>query len=183
MITGNTMEPDTLALRIRKTGFSCTRCGACCRGSPEDGNLVMVTPAEIDRLVSGTGLDAGSIAEPYPGWIRTDDGGGITFEWCLRRNTSGCIFLEGNHCMVYDSRPWICRTYPFMLDGEQLIISPCDGIGREIQPEEARELAGLVLQRRYEEEQEEERVRSVLSAGPIPAGKRVLIDGRGVRLF
>jgi len=177
------MEHTTLARRIRKTGFSCTRCGACCRGTPEDANLVMVTPAEIDRLVAETGLDPGSIAEPYPDYIRTDDGGSITFEWCLRRNTSGCIFLDGNRCRVYDSRPWICRTYPFMLEGKRLMISPCDGIGREIPPEEAAQLAGLVLQRRSEEEQEEERVRSVLSAGPIPTGKRVLIDGRGVRVF
>jgi hypothetical protein len=63
------------------------------------------------------------------------------------------------------------------------MISPCDGIGREIPPEEAAQLAGLVLQRRSEEEKEEERVRSVLSASPIPTGKRVLIDGRGVRVF
>lgn len=177
------MKQETLTRHIRKTGFSCTRCGACCRGTQEDANLVMVTPAEIDGLVAETDLDAGSFVEPYPECIRTENGGSISFEWCLRRNTSACIFLEGDRCMVYNSRPWICKTYPFMLDGERLIISPCEGIGRDIPNEEAEELAALVLQRRSEEYREEERVRSVLSAGPIPTGKRVIIDGRGVRVF
>lgn len=177
------MERESLARRIRKIGFSCTRCGSCCRGTAEDANLVMVTPAEIDRLVRGTGLDAASIAEPYPECISTEGKGTMTFEWCLKRNPAGCIFLQGDRCMVYGSRPWICRTYPFMLDGDKLITSPCDGIGRQISPDEAAELAGLVLQRRSEEEEEEERIRNVLSASPVPPGKRVHIDGRGVRVF
>lgn len=177
------MEYDILTRRIREIGFSCTRCGTCCRGTEGDANLVMVSPGELDCLVLETKQDTATIAEPYPDCIETADGGSITFEWCLRRNVYDCIFLEEDRCTVYRARPWICRTYPFMLDDEHLIISPCEGIGQNISKEEAGHLAGLLLQRRQEEQQEEKLVRNVLSASRIPPGKRVRIDSRGVQVL
>ena len=177
------MEYDTLVRQIWEIGFSCTRCGTCCRGTEGDANLVMISPDELDCLALETGQDAATIAEPYPDCIDTGDGGSITFEWCIRRNGSGCTFLQDDRCTVYSVRPWICRTYPFMLDDERLMISPCGGIGQDISPEEAGQLARLLLQRREEEHLEDERVRGVLSAVRIPHGKRVLIDSRGVRVL
>jgi Fe-S-cluster containining protein len=177
------MKSDTLARRIQEMGFSCTQCGTCCRGMEGDANLVMVSPGELDCLVLETKQDTATIAEPYPDRIETSDGGSITFEWCLRRHGSNCIFLEEDRCTVYGARPWICRTYPFMLDEEHLMISPCEGIGRDISQEEAGQLVRLLLQRRQEEQQEEELVRNVLANARIPPGKRVLIDSRGVRLL
>jgi len=70
-----------------------------------------------------------------------------------------------------------------MLDDERLMISPCGGIGQDISPEEAGQLARLLLQRREEEHLEDERVRDVLSITRIPHGKRVHIDSRGVRVL
>ncbi|NYT06934.1 MAG: YkgJ family cysteine cluster protein [Methanomicrobiales archaeon] len=174
------MQRNELARRIRNIGFSCTRCGECCRGTD---NLVMVSPGEIERMRKETGLAADSIAEPYPERIETGDGGSITFEWALRKNKAGCRFFSDGHCASYAARPWICRTYPFMLEGETLLVSDCPGTGKEISREEAWNLAGNLLQRRRAEQLEEEHVRSVLSASEIPPGCRVLVDGRGMKVL
>ncbi len=177
------MEHKELARRIREIGFYCTRCGDCCSGSGTDANLVMVTPEEIDRISRGAGESPDRFTEPYPEYIGTGSGGSITFERCLRRSHSGCTFLSGNSCTVYPHRPWICRTYPFMLDDDELRVFACNGLGKRITADEAGELAHLLLKRREEERKEEERVRQILASVPVPEGKRVLIDGRGMTVI
>jgi Fe-S-cluster containining protein len=177
------MKHQELARRIRETGFSCTRCGVCCTCSGEDENLVMVTPEEIDRISGRTGESPDRFTEPYPESVESVNGGRITFERCLRRSPSGCTFLSGKSCTVYPDRPWICRTYPFMLDGDELRISACNGLGKAISEHEAEELACLLIMRREVERMEEEQVRQVLASVPVPPGKRVLIDGRGMSVI
>jgi hypothetical protein len=177
------MEREKLAGAIREIGFSCIRCGDCCRGTEEDANLVMIVPAEIDDLARETGSKADDFSKPYPEKVQIPGGGSITFEWCLKRTTGGCIFLDGTHCTAYSSRPWICRTYPFMLSGDRLSIFPCKGIGKEISPRGAEEIAGLLIARRTAEHEEEERIRLILSSHSIPAGKNVIVDGTGVRVL
>jgi Fe-S-cluster containining protein len=177
------MKHQELARKIRETGFSCTRCGVCCTCSGEDENLVMVTPEEIDRISGRTGESPDRFTEPYPESVESGSGGRITFERCLRRSPSGCTFLSGKSCTVYPDRPWICRTYPFMLDGDELRISACNGLGKAISEHEAEELACLLIMRREVERMEEEQVRQVLASVPVPPGKRVLIDGRGMSVI
>jgi len=174
------MERNDLARQIRVIGFSCTRCGECCSGTD---NLVMVSPEEIERLAGETGRTADALAEPYPECIGTGDGGSITFEWSLRKGESGCSFFADGLCTAYGVRPWICRTYPFMLEGQRLRVSACPGIGGDITAEKAWELAGLLLERRRAEQQEEERIRRILATARIPPGRRVLVDGRGVKVL
>jgi Fe-S-cluster containining protein len=174
------MERNDLARQIRVIGFSCTRCGECCSGTD---NLVMVSPEEIERLASETGRTADALAEPYPECIRDGDGGSITFEWSLRKGESGCSFFSDGLCTAYAARPWICRTYPFMLEGGSLRVSACPGIGGDITAEKAWELAGLLMERRRAEQQEEERVRRILATARIPRGCRVLVDGRGLKVL
>ena len=177
------MNKDELAERLRGIGFSCTRCGACCRGTDADENLVMVTPGEIELLAEGTGQSPNRFAEPYPESLATDGGGSLTFEHCLSRTPAGCVFFSQNTCTAYPYRPWICRTYPFMLDGDELAAFPCDGLGREMTRESARDLALLILRRREAEQAEEKAVALVLSSVRIPEGRRVVVDGRGIRVI
>jgi hypothetical protein len=176
-------EREKLAGAIREVGFSCIRCGDCCRGTEEDANLVMIDPAEIEALARETGRKADDFSNPYPEKVQVPGGGSITFEWCLKRTTEGCIFLDGTRCTAYSSRPWICRTFPFMLSGNNLSISPCKGIGKEISPHNAEEIAGLLMARRTAEQEEEGRIRLILSSRSLPVGKDVLIDGTGVRVL
>jgi Fe-S-cluster containining protein len=173
------MKNDELADRLREIGFSCTRCGACCRSTDADENLVMVTPDEIELMADGTGLTADRFTEPYPEFIPMKGGGSLTFEHCISRTPTGCAFLSGSTCTAYLYRPWICRTYPFMLDGDELAVYPCEGLGREMTRESAHDLALLLVMRREAERNEEEAISRVLASVRIPQGRRVLINGRG----
>ena len=116
------MEPETaLAARIKAIGFQCQGCSDCCRRVADESNLVMVGPPEIRQLCSATGRAWREIAEPYPEFIEDGQGMRYTFGWCLKRTADRCMFLEDDRCAVYDHRPWICRTYPFMLGEEGLV--------------------------------------------------------------
>jgi len=174
------IKRSTLARMVRDIGFSCTRCGVCCKGTD---NLVMVSPQEVCRLAEETGLESGDIATPYPEFVETRGGGSITFEWAVRKHGEACRFYSGGLCTAYTARPWICRTFPFMLDNEHLIVSHCPGIGGKISRKEAWDLAGLLLERRRAELTEEERVRQVLSVCRIPPGCQVLVDGTGLKVL
>ena len=160
---------DALADEIMATGFRCTGCGACCREVSPGSNLVMVTPAEARAVADAAGRTFDGVAEPYPDFIEGEDGARYTFDWSLRREDGRCLFLEEGRCTVYGARPWICRTYPFMLDGDRLAVSECPGLGAEMSREEARLLAALLIGRQEAEEAEEQEIGAVLAstAGPV----------------
>jgi len=177
---GAPMDEEQLTARIREIGFSCTMCGECCRPGAGDDNLVMVSPGEIRRISSLCHLRAEECAEPYPEHVKLSDGTEVTFGWAVRRVAGDCIFYRDGSCQVYAERPWICRTYPFMLDGEDLLTSPCPGLGRPIGWEEARAMARALRARRAAEEEEGEKIRRAISAR-LPREKGCLvIDGEGV---
>jgi Fe-S-cluster containining protein len=89
----------------------------------------MVGREEISTIMKSTGLSFEEIVVPYPDRI-VEGGRTYTFGWVLRRNGDRCQFLKESGCAIYESRPWICRTYPFMLDEDGLSIHPCEGGGR-----------------------------------------------------
>lgn len=171
---------DALADEIMATGFRCTGCGACCREVSPGSNLVMVTPAEARAVADAAGRTFDGVAEPYPDFIEGEDGARYTFDWSLRREDGRCLFLEEGRCTVYGARPWICRTYPFMLDGDRLAVSECPGLGAEMSREEARLIAALLIGRQEAEEAEEEGIRSVLASTAVPAGTSAVVDSEGV---
>ena len=172
-----------LTVLLRNVGFSCTRCGECCRGKSGDDHLVLVSPHEVRRIIGSTGRRWEKVAEPFPCFICHGDTGSHTFEWCLRRDGNRCRFLgEEGGCSIYPSRPWICRTYPFVLEGDILQVYPCPGPGTMLAPEEAEALAADLFARQRFEREEEERVREVLAGNQLPPG-RVVIDGEGVKVL
>lgn len=171
---------EAISREISRNGFQCLQCGACCRGD-EQTSRVIVSPPEIDRIIKATGLERNGIVVPYPEFIESDKGGRFTFEWCLRNEGGKCIFLaEDGQCSIYSVRPWICRTYPFALDGDTITISECPGIGEEITPEEADALATCLVKRQEAEEEEENAVLKIFSSHTIPMGKTVVFDSRGM---
>ena len=70
-------------------------------------------------IMEGTGLSFEEIVRPYPELI-IDSGRQYTFGWVLRHVGDHCMFLKDNCCMIYNFRPWICRTFPFMISEEKL---------------------------------------------------------------
>jgi Fe-S-cluster containining protein len=172
-----------LAGLLEILGFSCIRCGECCRGESWDDHLVLVAPHEVREIISASGEQWEEVAEPFPFFIPHGEAGSHTFEWCLQRKGTRCRFLgkEGG-CDIYSARPWICRTYPFVLEGGDLLVYSCPGLGQEITLAEAEVLAADLSARERFEREEEDRVRSVLAGTPLPP-ERVVIDGEGVKVL
>ncbi|MDO5844567.1 MAG: YkgJ family cysteine cluster protein [Methanocorpusculum sp.] len=165
-----------LAEKISEKGFRCLRCGKCCSG---DDNEVMVSPEEVDLLVKASGLSFDEIAEPYPSWIE-ESGAKFTFGWVLKRGEDGnCIFLKEKKCSVYNSRPHICRTYPFMLDGFDLLTSECEGVGSCKISEETEQTARDLLARRDAEDKEFELTKEQYQKHSIVKDSIIIFDSRG----
>lgn len=171
---------------IREAAFSCIRCGTCCQETEPGSNLVLVSPDEVRRIMNATSLSFDEIAEPYPDTIREGEKE-YTLGWAVRREGNRCRFFISGLCEIYNSRPWICRTYPFMLDNGNLLISPCNGIGTEPSGFNETPVVDQLItdlnNRQNAERTEEERIAEVLSRITVPAGRLVVIDGEGMRII
>lgn len=173
-------DRETLADTLEEIGFQCLQCGTCCTALEKDSNLVMVTPDEIRDIASISGLSWGEIVEPYPEWIRDAEGRIYTFGWCLRRRGRICSFLQNNSCLIYQKRPWICRTFPFVLFGKTVDTAPCPGLGKPVVRKSAQDLADHLILRKHCEEMDEASVRRVFRFHKIHPGVRVVIDNEGI---
>jgi Fe-S-cluster containining protein len=149
-------------------------------------NIVMAGPIEIREIMAETGLPFEEVAEPFPDIIREGDRE-YTLEWAIIREEGRCRFFLNGLCSIYKVRPWICRTYPFMLENGRVIVFPCNGTGTEslISADfpQIHHLAMDLVNRHKAEKEEEERVAGVLAGVSIPAGQFVVIDGEGMRII
>ncbi len=174
-------EIDRISRIIASTGFSCTRCSTCCSAADDDDNLVMVTPEEIRKIMGELGLSWQEVAEPYPETITREGGQVFTIGWCLVRRNGICRFLKNGNCSIYEHRPWICRTYPFSLDGDMVMTHPCMGLGCKITRKDARAIARDLIQRKKAERVDEEKIRRVLQENPVLPERFVVIDNEGMK--
>lgn len=170
-----------LAIEIKKTGFACTRCSDCCRDQPGAPFRVLVGAEEVRRIMAVSGRDWESCADPYPEFSTSGAGCLVTFAWVLPKSEGRCCFFEEGACSIYEGRPGICRTYPFMLADEGLVVFECRGIGSEISWEDAYHLAETLLSRKTREEREEEEIRRHLSREAFPHEGCVVVDSEGVK--
>ncbi len=177
------LEIDDISDQIASIGFRCRGCSACCRHVAEDSNLVIVSPVEVRAIMAATGMTWDEIVEPYPDFLDSENGGVYTFAWCVRRTADACIFLQDGRCSIYAHRPWICRTYPFMLLDDDLLVSECPGLGTPFTPDVAHEVATELCRRQAAEAVEEARVRAVYQRVRIPPGERVVIDSEGMKVL
>lgn len=171
-----------LASLVREKGFTCKRCGLCCHET-EGSEFVMVTPLEVRAIMAHTGRTWSEVALPYPEFLEGPNACTYTFEWVLQRNHGHCAFLDGTQCSIYTVRPWICRTYPFMLDDDELRISECTGLGGEMGETDALAMAGDLIHRQMTEREEEERIVDHIRALPAYHGRCVVIDSEGVKII
>jgi len=83
--------------------FACTRCGNCCQGP----GYVWVDEQEIGVLARHLEMDPVTFEAVYT----RQAGRGRSLRDQANDN---CIFYaDGQGCLVYDSRPRQCRTWPF----------------------------------------------------------------------
>ena len=145
--------------------------------SRED-HTATVFPDEVRRLQDAGDYDWRDVARPMPyGLTEGADGpAGETFEWALQTDACGdCTFYREDNdgtgaCSVHGDRPLICRTYPFSVvlkgDDETPLAQPmgaavdregavlaheCEGLGRDIEREDAENLAVALKERAVRE--------------------------------
>ncbi|MFP4628994.1 MAG: YkgJ family cysteine cluster protein [Halobacteriales archaeon] len=192
------LEVDEIAAAIASIGFSCTRCGACCRAHGDD-HTATIFPDEIRQIADGDRYDWRDVARPMPYGLDAE-GDGETIEWALQTDGCGdCAFLETapdgtTACGVYPDRPSICRTYPFSLaatpSGQPLggpvervgpvVAHECEGLGEPIEAEAARDLASALKTRAVTALEEAIAVRDHLQTSR-PSAPTTVVDSEGVK--
>lgn len=74
--------------------FECVRCGNCCRLG-----FIELTDEDIRRIEG----------EGHMGFYNLTKSG----EKKLKKSDGKCVFLVGDSCSIYESRPEVCRRFPF----------------------------------------------------------------------
>ncbi|HLY17374.1 MAG TPA: YkgJ family cysteine cluster protein [Bryobacteraceae bacterium] len=92
--------------------IDCTQCANCCRVA-----TVKLSERDVARMARHLRLAPAVFVERYT--TESQDEGTI-----LRRTEeTGCVFLDGNTCTVYDARPDICQRFPHLVRGNGSIAS------------------------------------------------------------
>ncbi len=143
---------------ILKSGFSCARCGWCCRENfriritkdiLRPSNAISIFPDDIRRIMKGTGMKWDDAAQPDIYSCLSDGDKMWAIGWLLRRNDAGdCVFYRDGACTIYEFRPMICRCYPFFMGERGVEVMHCEGLGKEMMRERAEEMARML--KRYE---------------------------------
>ncbi len=86
--------------------FGCRQCGGCCGGAP---GYVWVTNDEIAAMAKEMGISASEFTNLF---VRLIYGRKKSLN---ERPNGDCVLLDPDkkQCMVYESRPVQCRTWPF----------------------------------------------------------------------
>lgn len=107
------LKPRNVSERVlRRTAQSieeaidCTQCANCCRLG-----TAKLQDRDVDRLAKLLRLTSNQFIAQYT--TPSEEEGLV-----LKRTESGCVFLEGNLCSVYDDRPTVCRHYPHLTQGD-----------------------------------------------------------------
>ncbi|HEY1207245.1 MAG: YkgJ family cysteine cluster protein [Bryobacteraceae bacterium] len=85
----------------------CTACANCCRHS-----VVSVNKPEIENIAWRLGTRPEAVARLY-----TAPDPDAPASRALLSSGEGCVFLDGNLCMIYEARPKMCRDFPHVAVG------------------------------------------------------------------
>ena len=92
--------------------IDCTACANCCRVA-----TVRLSERDIERLARHLRIPAARFLTDYT--VESANEGRI-----LRRDAeTGCVFLSGNECTIYEARPDICQKFPHLVRGQGSIAS------------------------------------------------------------
>jgi len=103
--------------RFRRIGedvesqIDCTVCANCCRVAS-----VEVSERDIARLAKSMRISPQKFIAEYT--VENEEERAKHNSRNLRRTETGCVFLSGNDCLVYEDRPTICRDFPHVVRGE-----------------------------------------------------------------
>ncbi len=102
--------------------FRCHSCGHCCTDV-----ICLPTPWDVIRMARETGKnpyrflefitpdDIDGVEKNDPTWLKVKN---KRYMMALKRSAQGCHFLDKQtkRCTIYESRPLLCRLYPFKLE-------------------------------------------------------------------
>jgi Fe-S-cluster containining protein len=92
--------------------IDCTQCANCCKVA-----TVTLSERDVERLSRHLRIQPGRFLAEYT--TDSAEEGRI-----LRRDpASGCVFLNGRDCTVYEARPDICQRFPHLVRGNGSIAS------------------------------------------------------------
>lgn len=142
---------------------SCLRCGNCCTRFG-----VCVTPENAKRISQAAGMKMGEfldlVPEP-PEREREEPAILIDDEPCLlvlkRKVDDICLFYNGKGCKIYESRPMLCRSYPYKVLGlgssvlSEMKSRACAGCWHPVGKEKKQYLADC---KRYQRDVEDYRI-------------------------
>ncbi len=80
----------------------CTECANCCRHS-----VVPVQLQEIEQIAHYLKLTAYEVTRLY-----TAPDPDAPSSRILKSSEEGCVFLDGNICLIYEARPKVCCDFP-----------------------------------------------------------------------
>ena len=92
--------------------IDCTQCANCCRVA-----TAKVTKRDVERLARYLRVTPARVIADYT--IPSEEEGRVL----QRSEETGCVFLDGNTCTVYDARPESCQKFPHVVRGNGSIVS------------------------------------------------------------
>ncbi len=92
--------------------IDCRTCANCCKVAETD-----ITARDAARIARYMGMTEKQFVEKYTTTSAFED------SLILRRTESGCVFLNGNDCTIYEERPDTCRNFPHLVRGRGSIES------------------------------------------------------------
>ena len=92
--------------------IDCLQCANCCRVA-----TAKVNERDVDRLSKYLGIKPARFLAEFT--VKSEEEGVV-----LRRDEkTGCVFLNGNECTVYEARPESCQKFPNVVRGNGSIAS------------------------------------------------------------
>lgn len=91
--------------------IDCTVCANCCRVA-----TVKLTNRDVEKMSKSLRMKPDRFLNDYT--AQSEEEGLV-----LKRSEKGCVFLDGNLCLVYDSRPANCEDFPHVVRGNGSIVS------------------------------------------------------------
>ena len=86
--------------------IDCLECANCCRTA-----TARLVDRDIDKVAKAAGMKRDRFLRDCT--VMTEDEGRIL----KRTDEAGCIFLNGNECLVYEGRPASCQDFPHLIRG------------------------------------------------------------------
>ena len=195
---------ESIGFECTRCGACCTASSCDSEDVSQDNestepHTATVFPDEIREIQQSERDEWRDIARPMPYGLSPDTGEGETFEWALQTDACGdCTFYEEptdgtGGCTIYDNRPLICHTYPFSValggttqpmgepvDSKGLVRAhECEGLGRDIDHEAAKELAATLKKRAIRELEEAVGVRDTYE--PVQDEPVIVYDSEGAK--